>query len=129
MIHATRSAAGVWHYTYVDDIADIRGFDEMLVEKLGDVTQEEMDEILGFPAFTQPGDVWRSEEVYNGGRAGNTVRELCARFGVMAFSARVRSRRGLIGSLDVCHRAGREHSEMEPAIMSTLAELASIALS
>jgi transcriptional regulator with XRE-family HTH domain len=93
-----------------------------------------VDEALLYPLITEPGDVWTRSE-----RDARLPTSLVAKlretldavgWDRLSFvTACVQTPQGFVGRILVVHHAGHEYSEIERAQLSTLANLASLALS
>jgi hypothetical protein len=128
---AHRLAQGRWDHRFIVD----RGigtrnarFQEELASSL---TPARYDEIVLYPTLSEPGDVGTLEsfaatsvaDVYETERVKHNIHRW------VLLAARIRSRDGAIGDIMMKHAAEREYSEVDRAVISAIASVASLALS
>jgi transcriptional regulator with XRE-family HTH domain len=132
VVARTRVAVGRWEYAGTGDESGgerVDCLDRLPRERKGDAA---VDDSLCYPILAQPGDVVtryeRDERLPNpsesdGGELG------AVGWSDLSFAMTcVRSPNGFTGRLLLVHRTSHEYSDMERAELSTLAELASLAL-
>ena len=129
-----RFQCGVWEAPLVVDPGYSSRWDAACRDFAASLQPEQIDELLLLPTLAEPGDVATFEEAYQGSPLRRVVTETWARQGISEvmgtfISARVRSRRGLIGSIVATHKTRRPYSASDRAAIATLAEVTSLALS
>lgn len=125
-----RLREGVWEWPYVRD----RGWGERnrqaFESSTADLTAEEIDEFVWFPQLLRPGEVGTPELFSSAAvRAAHDV--FCdpkLDLGSMLHVS-VRSGKGLIAGFTVKHRGSHAYPDVQRAMMATLADLTSYALS
>jgi transcriptional regulator with XRE-family HTH domain len=131
---AQRLGPGIWDSHFLTVAGSTKRFEKLVFEILASfTTAEDIDEAHVFPQLIQPGETGLVLQLYS-----PPVRRLvdetlaCSGLGCGSydsFTARVRSRGGLIACLGLYHETRYNFSETDRAILSTLAELTSLALS
>ncbi len=129
-----RFQCGIWEIPLVVDPGYSSRWEAAGRDFGASLRPEQIDELLLLPTHAEPGDVATFEEAYQGSPLRRVVVETWARQGISEvmgtfISARVRSRRGLIGSIVATHKTRRPYSASDRAAIATLAEITSLALS
>ncbi|HTJ28498.1 MAG TPA: transcriptional regulator [Candidatus Limnocylindria bacterium] len=125
-----RVEAGQWEWSSVSVDSMGERVREVVREIERSMSSEQIDEFHLYPQLVEAGRVGTAQ-VY----PRNVLRVRLDAFArndldVTGFlHARVRSRSGLVGSVNVVHKAGRAYSESDLAVVATLAEITSLALS
>jgi transcriptional regulator with XRE-family HTH domain len=133
VLTCVRTAEGRWDQVGTgnhDDDERAKRSLALLKERFG---ARAVDDVLLYPLIAQPGDVWsRSERDARLPDLASNLRDIFDAVGWERLSfvtACVQTRAGFVGRIVVVHHAGHEYSEIERAQLSTLAEIASLALS
>jgi transcriptional regulator with XRE-family HTH domain len=131
---ARRLDVGIWDTRLLEPVDSTKRFEEVIRE-LGAsfTTAEDVDDAFVFPLLVQPGETGLVFQLYSA-PVRRALNVSLARFGFGlgsfdSFHARVRSRRGLVACLGLFQESGHYFSETDRAILSTLAEFTSLALS
>lgn len=125
-----RVEAGSWEWSYVPGRGVGARVMEVIREIEGSMTVEQIDEFHLYPRLPAPGNVG-SPETYDPATLQARIDAFTRRnLDVTSFlHARVHSRAGAVGSVNVVHEVGHDYSESDHAFIGTLAELTSLALS
>jgi transcriptional regulator with XRE-family HTH domain len=131
---ARRLDVGTWDVRLLEPADSTTRFEEVIRDiSASCATVEDVDDLHLFPQLVEPGETGRVFQLYT-----PPVRRLAddtlARYGLGrgafdSFLARVRSRSGLIACVGVYLKSADAYSETDHAILSTVAELTSLALS
>jgi hypothetical protein len=131
---ARRLDAGIWDNRLLEPIDSTRPFED-IIRELGTsfATAEEVDDVHAFPQLLQPGETGLVFHLYSP-ILGRAVDDIVARCGLGrgsfdSFMARVRSRSGLVACLGFYQERRHLYSKTDRAMLSTAAELTSLALS
>lgn len=131
VFYVRRLREGEWEWPYVVDRGMGQRNREAFASATSRMTPAEVDEFIFFPQLSRAGEVG-TPEMYASQAVRGAYREIFCDpvldLGAL-LHARVRSRTGLIGGFTVKHLGGHEYSAEQRAIMGTLAELTSVALS
>jgi transcriptional regulator with XRE-family HTH domain len=126
----SRNDSGVWERHSVASRAPSRVMEAVEELCASFAATRQHDSLLLYPQLHEPGAVGTSEQLSH--TTESARRGIFARRGVAVQDfahARVRSRSGLIGGLNVAYEAGTPVSETERMVLGTLAQLTSLALS
>jgi transcriptional regulator with XRE-family HTH domain len=132
---ARRLDVGVWDTRLLEPPVDsTKRFEEFIRELSASfATAEDLDQVFVFPQLVQPGETGMVLQLFSPlirrGIDDALARAGLGRGSVDCFDARVRSRSGLIACLGLFQGTGRPFSETDQAILSTIAQLTSYALS
>jgi transcriptional regulator with XRE-family HTH domain len=133
VFYVRRLGEGKWEWPYVVDRGLAQRNDEAWKSATAGLTPAEIDELVFYPQLSQPGEIG-TETIYT--LTTPAVRDAHREtFGDPKLNlgsllhARVRSRIGLVGGFTIKHLGGHTYPAEQRAIMSTLAELTSVALS
>jgi transcriptional regulator with XRE-family HTH domain len=133
VFYVRRLAEGKWEWPYVVDHGIGRRNDEAFAAATSGMTPAEVDELVLFPQLSQPGELGtETSYTVTTPAARDAQREIFSdpKLGLGSLlHARVRSRNGLIGGFTIKHLGGHTYPAQQRAIVSTLAELTSVALS
>ncbi|HTJ26215.1 MAG TPA: helix-turn-helix transcriptional regulator [Candidatus Limnocylindria bacterium] len=131
VFYVHRVAPGRWDHPFVVD----RGMgpqNEHLYEELAAaVGRERFDEVVLYPALSEPGDVG-TRDAFAATSVGAAYEDAVARHKLQRWAllhARIRSRSGVTGGITVKHASERDYSEMDRAVISAIASVASLAIS
>jgi transcriptional regulator with XRE-family HTH domain len=131
VFYVRRLHEGVWEWPYIVDRGMGQRNREAFESATSRMTPAEVDEFLFFPQLSLAGEVG-TPDMYTSEAVRGAYRDIFCdpklNLGAL-LHARVRSRSGLIGGFTVKHLGGHEYSAEQSAIMGTLAELTSVALS
>ncbi|HTW84458.1 MAG TPA: helix-turn-helix transcriptional regulator [Candidatus Sulfotelmatobacter sp.] len=131
VFYVRRLREGEWEWPYVLDRGMGQHNREAYAAATSRMTPAEVDEFLFYPQLSLAGDVG-TPDVYTSKTVRAAYRGIFCdpklNLGTL-LHARVRSRSGLIGGFTVKHLGEHDYSVEQRAIMSTLAELTSVALS
>lgn len=132
ILFTKRLDAGVWEAHCVAGSELYIPVADILQDFSSSLGPEAVDELMLFPHLQEPGDLGTlgtyrpaMRKIVSSTWARHGIAEVVGRF----VSARVGSRKGLVGSIAAAHRPGRRYSASDRAMMSTIAELTSLALS
>jgi transcriptional regulator with XRE-family HTH domain len=131
VFYVRRLGEGEWEWPYIVDRGMGQRNRDAFEAATSQMTAREIDEFLFFPQLSLAGEVG-TPEMYASEAVRRGYRELFCdpRLNLGALlHARVRSRSGLIGGFTIKHLGRHEYSAEQRAIMGTLAELTSVALS
>jgi hypothetical protein len=129
-----RLHTGVWDSRLLEVVETSKRFEEAIHEVSSSfATAADVDELHVFPKLLQPGETGLLFRLYSP-LMRRAIDDTLAGYGLGSssydsFLARVRSRRGLIACLGLYHVSGWVYSETDSAILSTIAEFTSLALS
>jgi transcriptional regulator with XRE-family HTH domain len=131
VFYVRRLQAGEWEWPYVVDRGLGQRNRDAFTTATSSMTAAEIDEFLFFPQLEHPGDVG-TPEIYASAAVRAAYREIFCDPKLDLGSllhGRVRSRSGFVGGFTVKHLGRHAYSPEQHAIMGTLAELTSVALS
>jgi transcriptional regulator with XRE-family HTH domain len=126
-----RVAQGRWDHPFIVDRGmgprNARFYEELAAS----LTPARFDEVVLYPALSEPGDVGTLDsygatsvaDLYETERAKHKLHRC------MFLHARIRSRMGVIGGITIKHAREHEYSEVDRAVISAIASLTSLALS
>jgi hypothetical protein len=103
----------------------------MFADLASSLTPAAFDEIALYPVLSQPGDVG-SRDTFKLTSVGNAYERALAKYKLTRSTflhARIRSQSGIIAGITVKHARQRDYCESDRAFISTIASLASLALS
>ena len=126
-----RLGEGEWEWPYVVDRGLGKVNREFFNAATARMTPAEVDEFIFFPQLSQPGDVG-TDTLYTSAAVRTAHREIFCDPKLdlgSVLHARVRSRGGLVGGFTIKHRGRHVYSLELRVVLSTLAELTSVALS
>jgi transcriptional regulator with XRE-family HTH domain len=131
VFYVRRLHEGEWEWPYVVDRGMGQRNREAFASATSRMTPAEIDEFLFFPHLSLAGEVG-TPDVYASRAVCHAYRDIFCdpkiNLGAL-LHARVHSRNGLIGGFTIKHLGRHEYSAEQRAIMGTLAELTSVALS
>jgi transcriptional regulator with XRE-family HTH domain len=131
---ARRLDVGIWDTRLLEPVDSTKRFEEVIRELGGAfATAQDVDDAFVFPLLCQPGETGLVFQLYSPS-VRRVLNDTMGRFGFGldsfdSFHVRVRSRSGLIACLGLFQESGHRFSEPDRAILSTVAELTSLALS
>jgi transcriptional regulator with XRE-family HTH domain len=131
VFYVRRLREGEWEWPYVLDRGMGARNREAFASATARMTPAEVDEFLFYPQLSRAGEVG-TPDVYTASAVRNAYHDIFCDPTVNLGSllhARVRSRNDFIGGFTVKHLGKHEYSAEQRAIMGTLAELTSVALS
>ncbi|HTJ28728.1 MAG TPA: helix-turn-helix transcriptional regulator [Candidatus Limnocylindria bacterium] len=126
-----RVTPGTWEFPYSVDRGEGARNREWYEHLTASLSPEASDEIVLYPQLAQPGDVG-TIEMYREMAAGQEHDEAlraAADHELALIHGRIRTRSGLVAGITIKHRSGHVYSEEDRAVMATLTELTSLALS
>jgi transcriptional regulator with XRE-family HTH domain len=131
VFYVRRLGEGEWEWPYIVDRGMGQRNRDAFEAATSQMTAPEIDEFLFFPQLSLAGEVG-TPEMYASEAVRRGYRDIFCDpkldLGAL-LHARVRSRSGLIGGFTVKHLGRHEYSAEQRAIIGTLAELTSVALS
>jgi len=131
VFYVRRLHEGEWEWPYVVDRGMGQRNRDAFASATSQMTPAEVDEFLFYPQLSLAGEVG-TPDVYTSKTVRRAYRDIFCdpkvNLGTL-LHARVRSRNGLIGGFTIKHLGDHEYSAEQRAIMGTLAELTSVALS
>jgi transcriptional regulator with XRE-family HTH domain len=131
VFYVRRLGKGAWEWPYVLDHGLGDRNREAFESVIGAMTPAEIDEFVFYPSVVNPGDVGTPQHFVSPAVRTAYLGTFCdpkLDLGSL-LHVRVRARSGLIAGFTVKHRGQHSYPEEQRAIMSTLAELTSVALS
>jgi transcriptional regulator with XRE-family HTH domain len=131
VFYVRRLGEGSWEWPYVLDRGLGTRNREAFESVVGGMTPTEIDEFVFYPAVSAPGGIGTPRHFTSDAVRGAYLGTFCdpkLDLGSLVH-VRVASRSGLVAGFTVKHRGRHTYSEEQCAIMATLAELTSVALS
>jgi transcriptional regulator with XRE-family HTH domain len=125
-----RVTPGHWDHPFVVDRGMGTQNEHLYEELLHALGRERFDEVVLYPALSEPGDVG-TRESFAGTSVGAEYEAAVARHKLQRWTllhARVRSRSGVTGGITVKHASDRDYSESDREVISAIAGLASLAI-
>jgi len=133
VFYVRRLDVGKWEWSYIVERGLAQRNDEAFAVATCGMTPAEVDELVLLPQLSQPGEVGTETSYASTAPAVHAAQyEIFGdpKLGLGSIlHARVRSRSGLVAGFTIKHLGGHTYPPEQRAIMGTLAELTSVALS
>lgn len=133
VFYVRRLGAGQWEWPYIVDRGLAQRNDQAFAAATSGMTPAQVDELVLFPQLSQPGEIGTEQNYVSTAavvRAAHDDNFSDPKLGLgSVLHARVRSRSGLVAGFTIKHLGGHTYPPEQRAILSTLAELTSVALS